>query len=156
MTKFTQLLISGNFASGVTYYQDYYSSQENIARVVLTVTVEERLTVEAVLDTGAPWCILDPAIVEQLDLAGNADYEPDGRLMIRGTLYAGRLLRMRIDLRDEYEENDLEIEATVFVPTLAPGETWLSPNFIGLDGFLNRIRFAVDPAENAFYFGPLD
>ena len=59
---------------------------------------------------------------------------------------------MRIGLEAERGES-LDIEATVFVPILPPGETWLHPNFIGLDGFLNRIRFAIDPEENAFYFG---
>jgi hypothetical protein len=62
---------------------------------------------------------------------------------------------MSIGLRNEREGDDLEIPATVFVPTIPPGETWLHPNFLGLTGLLDRIRFAVDPAENTFYFGPL-
>jgi hypothetical protein len=49
----------------------------------------------------------------------------------------------------------LDIEATVFIPNLSVDEEWLYPNFIGLDGFLNRIRFAVDPASNLFFFGKL-
>jgi hypothetical protein len=44
----------------------------------------------------------------------------------------------------------LEIEATIFVPQLRTGESWPHPNFIGLDGFLNRIRIAIDPDENTF------
>lgn len=48
---------------------------------------------------------------------------------------------------------DLEVDATAFVPTLPSGERWPDPNFLGLSGFLERIRFAIDPAENAFYFG---
>jgi len=60
---------------------------------------------------------------------------------------------MQLGLRTDRQGQDLEIEATVFVPTLPPGETWRHPNFIGLSGFLERIRFAVDPEENAFYFG---
>ena len=47
-----------------------------------------------------------------------------------------------------------EIEATFFIPKLAPGEVWPWPNFLGLEGFLSRLRFAVDAAENVFYFGP--
>lgn len=35
---------------------------------------------------------------------------------------------------------------------------WVSPewrrgNFLGYEGFLNRIRFAIDPSDNSFYFG---
>ncbi|MEM7537327.1 MAG: hypothetical protein AAF639_34470 [Chloroflexota bacterium] len=48
-----------------------------------------------------------------------------------------------------------EVVATVFVPNLSPNEEWLHPNFIGLDGFLNRIRCAVDPASNMLFFGEL-
>jgi len=38
-------------------------------------------------------------------------------------------------------------------PILKSGQAWSYPNFLGLDGFLSRIRFAVDPTENVFYFG---
>ena len=48
---------------------------------------------------------------------------------------------------------DLDVDATVFVPRLEPGDIWNYPNFIGWDGFLNRIKFAIDPTESAFYFG---
>ncbi len=111
---------------------------------------------EIIMDTSAPWCILDPAIVRRLGLAEVASYKPETKLIIRGIPYEGRLLRTGISLRDEYGENDLEVDATVFVPTLVQDEVWNHPNFIGLDGFLNRIRFAVDPVENAFYFGLLE
>jgi hypothetical protein len=48
---------------------------------------------------------------------------------------------------------DLEVDGTAFVPTLAPGDPWPLPDFLGLAGFLQRVRFAVDPAENTLYFG---
>ena len=107
------------------------------------------------MDTGAMWCILDPALVHQMGLSDANSYEPETKLVIRGIPHDGRLMRTGIGLRDEYGENDLEVDATVFVPTLASAETWSHPTFVGLDGFLNRIRYAVDPLENAFYFGPL-
>jgi len=152
MAQFAQLLFSGNFAVGMTYYEDYYPGQEQAVRVVLPVTLAGRLTVYAIVDTGSPWCILEPDLVALLGTAVQASYTPGEKLMIRGTLYAGRLLRMGISLRAE-TGTALEVDATVFVPTLTPGDTWPHPNFIGLDGFLNRIRFAIDPTENAFYFG---
>jgi hypothetical protein len=30
---------------------------------------------------------------------------------------------------------------------------WRGPNFLGYQGLLQRIRFAVDPEVNLFYFG---
>jgi len=154
MARFTQLLISGNFAIGATHYEDIYPGEEQSAHVVLTVGVEDGLAIQAIVDTGAPWCILDPGLVGPPGEVP-AGYEPERRLLIRGTWYNGRLLRMRIGLQAENGGDDLEIDATVFVPALPPGDLWPHPNFIGLDGFLNRIRFAVDPGENAFYFGPV-
>jgi len=106
MARFAQLLISGHFASGVTRYEDHYSRQEQFARIVLTVTVERYLTVRAVVDTGAPWCILAPETVEQLGIMPRATYAPDERLTIRGISYGGRLLRMKIGLRAEQEGED--------------------------------------------------
>lgn len=56
------------------------------------------------------------------------------------------------DERSE-EGNSLEFETTVFVPILPAGVIWDRPNFIGLNNFVNRMRFAVDATENVFYFG---
>jgi hypothetical protein len=39
------------------------------------------------------------------------------------------------------------VEATVFVASLQPEDEWTEPNFIGLKGCLDRMRFAVDPRE---------
>jgi hypothetical protein len=40
------------------------------------------------------------------------------------------------------------VDATIFV-----SPDWHGPNFIGYQGLLQRIRFAVDPETNLFYFG---
>jgi hypothetical protein len=154
MSQFADLLIDGHFAAGVATYEDHYPGQEGRANIVLVVSVERQETIEAIVDTGAPWCILDPQIAEQVGSTNDRNaYMPRQGLKIRGITYRGRLQRMWIGLRTDRQGQDLEIEATVFVPTLPPGETWRHPNFIGLSGFLERIRFAVDPEENAFYFG---
>lgn len=154
MAQFANLLISGSFASGVISYQDYYPGQEHTARIVLPIVVAGRLTIPAIVDTGAPWCILDPEVVDFVGTGIQATYTPSEKLIIRGELYEGRLLRMSLSLQSEIGDG-VEVEATVFVPTLAPADIWPHPNFIGLDGFLTRIRFAIDPTENIFYFGLL-
>jgi hypothetical protein len=63
-----------------------------------------------------------------------------------GTL-KGSLYRIPVALPAD-EGQPLEAEATVF---LSPD--WRGPNFIGYQGLLQRIRFAVDPEVNLFYFG---
>jgi hypothetical protein len=44
----------------------------------------------------------------------------------------------------------LDLQATVFVST-----DWPGGNFLGYQGLLQRIRFAVDPEANLFYFGQI-
>lgn len=154
MTQFADLLISGQFATGVAHYEDNYPGDEQSARIVLPITIEGRVTVSAIVDTGAPWCILAPEIVEPLRPTLQAGYEAEDKLMVRGTSYEGQLLRMRVGLEAQ-TGSSLEVEATVFVPTLPAEQEWPYPNFLGLGGFLNRIRLAIDPTENAFYFGAI-
>ncbi len=59
----------------------------------------------------------------------------------------GALYRVPVKLLAD-EGEPLQMEATVF---LSPD--WQGPNFIGYEGLLQRIRFAVDPQANQFYFG---
>jgi hypothetical protein len=152
MARFASELFATDFVSGVLAYQDSYPGQEETSRIVLPLLLAGQLAIQAVLDTGAPWCVLDPEIAEIVATPDLARYAPQERLLIRGIRYDGQLYRIGFHLIAELG-NSLEIDATVFVPTLGRGEVWSHPNFIGLDGFLNRIRFAIDPDDNAFYFG---
>jgi hypothetical protein len=100
------------------------------------------------VDTGAPWCIFEPRlgkfIRESFDQVSEEEVSLSTRLgTFRGELYRGPLFF------EALEGEPLDIEATVFVsPSWPPGE-----NFIGYQGLLQRIRFAVDPEVNLFYFG---
>ncbi len=155
MAQFAEAFSACGFTSGVTYYTDRYPGQEQHARIVLSATFEGRMTIQVIVDTGAPWCVLDPEIADDLGITTHPNYEPTNGLTIRGHVFEGRLYRMGICLQNEGEDSDNpEIEATVFVPTLPVGQEWPFPNFIGLDGFLSRIRFAIDPQESAFYYNP--
>ena len=48
------------------------------------------------------------------------------------------------------EGESLDVEATVF-----QSPDWRGPSFLGYQGLLQRIRFAVDPETNLFYFGQI-
>ncbi|HEY3569200.1 MAG TPA: hypothetical protein VGP73_14815 [Thermoanaerobaculia bacterium] len=61
----------------------------------------------------------------------------------RGDLYRGPLFF------EAREGEPLDVEATVFVSSDWPP----GMNFLGYEGLLQRIRFAVDPEVNLFYFG---
>src|SRR5215475_412564 len=136
MARFERLFRDGNFASHVTRYNDYYPRQEQSTRIVLTINVAGLLTLPAIVDTGAPWCILDPETLSLIETGIEGTYVPSGRLLIRGVLYEGRLVRIPIGIMTTQGDSS-EVDATVFVPTLASGDTWSHPNFIGLEGLLS-------------------
>lgn len=101
------------------------------------------------VDTAAPWCIFEPTLSDFIRESFDQVSE-EVRLSTRlgpfvGSLYRGPLFVPAL------EGEPLDVEVTVFVSSdWPPGE-----NFLGYEGLLQRIRFAVDPEENLFYFGRL-
>jgi hypothetical protein len=151
MPAFPALFTSG-FASGMARYADHYSGQYDTARIVVHISVGGLPPMEAMVDTGAPWCLLDPGMAELLEELIHDAGAQSQQLQTRWGPIEGQLHRVTVSLLAE-EGNSLEFETTVLVPTLPPDTAWDRPNFIGLNNFLSRIRFAMDPNENAFYFG---
>lgn len=145
---------SNSFATGACYYQDYPPNEPQNRRLVIPLRLaEENIITYAVVDTGAPWSVLDPGRTKTL--TGYSIDDTDVRLQIRGTRFKGDLWRIPVEMV-AHEGNSFTFEATVFVPKFRiETETWSLPEFVGLQGFLDRIRFAVDPEENLFYFGAL-
>src|SRR5689334_213687 len=133
MPRFPDILKCG-FASGITHYDDHYPGHEHYARIVVVVSTASVPNIPAIVDTGSPWCILDPELVllgETTDLQGDA-YTT--KLVIRGESYEGKFIRTTLTL-DADEGETLEIETSVFVPMLEEDTSWVHPNFIGLGNF---------------------
>jgi hypothetical protein len=102
----------------------------------------------AQVDTGAAWSILDAALAEAMNLI-DGDGEPISlSTRVQGQPISGRLERTTLTLFAD-EGESVDVEATVFV-----SRDWPAGNFLGYEGLLSRLRFAVDPSENFFYFGP--
>lgn len=100
------------------------------------------------VDTAAPWCILEPALARAAErhLEGLSDIAAiDSRL----GRFTGRLCRGIATIRAENGES-LAVDTTFFL-----SREWPGGNFVGYQGFLERFRFAVDPGVNRFYFGAL-
>jgi hypothetical protein len=151
MDQFSQPLFETGFVSGVTTYMDEYPGEEAQARIVVSVIPENWFSTPMILDTGAPWCILDPEIAAGLGMDPNSGFVPKEEVSIRGVQYHGGILRMQITVTAA-QGNNLVIQAPVFIPILPPEESWNYPNFIGINGFLSWVRFAIDPGDNSFYF----
>ena len=129
------------------YYDEDPDASTTNARIFVKIEPRDLgASILALLDTAAPWCILHPdlAIAIGMSLDDGVEIELSTRL----GKFLGRLQRIPITLFAD-EGESLEVEATVFLSADWPGQ-----NFVGYNGLLERIRFAIDPRENAFHFGP--
>lgn len=133
------------FAFGYIPYSERWG-MDTTFRIVVAVTLVNVIT-SAIVDTGAPWCIFGPE--EFRDLRDQYAPIATQTLALRTVSVSGALYRVPMRLEAE-AGSGITVDATVFVPDV---EEWTLPNFIGLDGFLSRIRFAVDPEMSRFYFG---
>ena len=97
------------------------------------------------VDTAALWCFLEGALASVFENR-DAILVPRQVLSSRLGVHTGDLCRTSVTLLAD-EGESLTVEATVF---LCPD--WSGPNVIGYNGLLERIRFAVDPSFNKFYF----
>ncbi len=138
----------GQFASGVT---DYVLEPVEDPRLTLSVEIDGIQT-SAVVDTGAPYLVRSLKLATQINLSnyGRLGSKALGTRFgtIRGGMYR---LPVRLIATDG---GDLEIEATAVVPDSDQGHWSDAPTFLGFVGCLERLRFAVDPANQKFYFGP--
>lgn len=105
-------------------------------------------TVSAIVDTAAPWCIFSPSVGASLQ----EDFAPvAGGVLLSTRLgtFRGSLYLVPVTL-PALRGEALDLQATVFV-----SPDWPGGNFLGYQGLLQRIRFAIDPETNLFYFGQI-
>ncbi|WP_437292204.1 hypothetical protein [Sorangium sp. So ce406] len=120
---------------------------------LLTVAVRCRIAglpfeSQALLDTGAAWSIIGGDLAELLQ----AQLGASGQTMILST----RLGRIRGALHDldvvlvAERGESLAVSGSILI---APG--WIGPVVLGYRGFLERLRFALDPGcgpDDAWFF----
>lgn len=142
-----------SFASGKMTYEYRPTSQQTANnRLILRVEINS-LPLLAIVDTGAPYVIVQPNFARLLQLDPTEALE-ETQLMIRGISHKGQIHRASLDLPAS-EGESMSLEVTMFIPE-TDEESWGNlPSFLGMMGFLERIRFAIDPDEDSFYFGTL-
>lgn len=138
-----------SFTIGRSRFTDgIVGSQEQSAKIFVRIEPESLGgVIFAQLDTGAAWSILDSQVAEELSLLNGQGGPTTISTRLGG--FSGRLERTRISIVAD-EGESLNVEATVWVSPDWPGHS-----FLGYGGLLERIRFAVDPSDNTFYFGPV-
>lgn len=142
------------FASGaIEYLYQPDTFGETTSRILLTVKIE-RFVTTAVVGTGAPYVVCPHGIVEFVPLDPENALKRE-KILIRGSWVGGFLYRLTVEFTAEIGES-LQTEVTAFVSDIDWQESWGNlPAFIGLSGCLERMRFAVDPGSDTFYFGSL-
>jgi len=102
----------------------------------------------ALLDTGAHYCVLAREIADSIrdhltESIGETIFRT-AQGLVRGDLYAHTVTLLA------ERGKPLDIDSVLFI-----SPDWQAPSFLGYVGVLDRMRFAVDPRWNRFYFGPL-
>jgi len=143
-------MLEFRFLSGRSKYTDHSPGHpEPTAKIYVKVRFHGLSEPHyAQLDTGAAWSVLSPAVAEAAGILRTTGER--ARLSSRFGTHDGTLVRLPIIFLAD-EGASLETEGTFFIPT-----AWPSPlSFLGYAGLLDRIRFALDPQANDFYFGPV-
>jgi hypothetical protein len=145
------LMLNGEqFTQGAQpYLYGPIATGENDNRIILEVVIEG-FTTQAMLDTGAAFLVCAPSIANRFNLDPTTAIDR-ARLFIRGAYVTGALYRLNVTFPAE-QGNELTVSATAFVPD--PGIPWPGlPSIVGLEGCLERVRFAIDTSDDTFYFG---
>lgn len=143
------------FATGAAPYAYRPAAPaETTPRIILTVRIGSNET-SAFVDTGGVYLLCSPEIVPHLNLDPDQALSAE-RLLWRNHQLSGKLYRVQLTLLAE-QGHSLAIEATAFVPDRTAEVEWSAdfPSILGMSYCLERIRFAVDPASDTFYFGGL-
>ncbi len=138
----------GTFAIGVSEYADTRPGiEEPLSRVYVPFQPEGTAIWQlALVDTGGHFFIPSPDVLASIRKDLTDSFDRTSLMTAQGRIH-GELYRHHLVLIAA-EGEDLDVDATVFVSS-----EWNGPSIFGYTGMLERIRFAVDPENNLFYFG---
>lgn len=131
-------------AAGVARYVDNNDQSRNEARIIVQarLSTESGPTIEMVIDTAATWNVIHPELANlcRFDLSSGER----SSLSTRFGSIDGVIVRHELVLIAS-RGNDVVVDSTFFVP-----DQWNDslPNFIGYNGCLCHISFAIDPISN--------
>jgi hypothetical protein len=135
----------GQLYAGVLTYRSHYFDEGHKLLVAVPCFVEGvRGELHGLLDTAAEWCVLPVSAAVELGLP--VSDPPDVFLHTRLGTFGGSTERVPVRFRAD-EGEDIVVEATCFV-----SPDWTGPFVLGWRGCLERMRFALDPNEERFYF----
>jgi len=119
-------------------------------RIVIQIQIEGH-AVEASVDTGGLWVVIQRDLAELIGVGGSSTTEIIG---YRGHKIKGRVDRVALELLAE-DGNSILLEASALVPD-AHSAPYVDRTILGFQGCLDRFRFAIDPVHQDFHFGTID
>jgi hypothetical protein len=135
------------FTVGRASFDDALPNVRGSAKVIVKIQLGGLdVPLRAQLDTAAEWSVVATEVAADLGLLAAAG-EPKKYQTRLGT-FDGKLVKHTIILPAD-EGDSLAVDATVWV-----SQEWPGSNFLGYRGLLESVRFALDPQQNDFYFGP--
>ena len=121
------------------------SGQQSAIYLPVILPFAHGISVYALIDTGAPFCIFNSDLLN----AAGIDFDAGEWITLSTRIgrVNGRIQRLELIVPAQ-EGDSLSVDASVFVT-----DEWQHGSFLGYGGFLERLRFAIDPLLNLFYFG---
>jgi predicted aspartyl protease len=139
-----------SFATGAQTYKSRPAANTDRSNRLFVEIKMEGFRTTAVIDTGTPYMICEPSLAEAAGLTRRSAISSE-KLLVRGVLIRGMIHRMNLTITAQ-EGDEIVLDATVFVPEVDEA-AWNLPSFLGWDGCLERLRVAIDPSNDTFYFG---
>jgi hypothetical protein len=137
--------------SRVRYDYKPATTGETTNRIHIPIEVSG-IRAEAVLDTGAPYCVMAPWLAAAAGIGAKGGLE-DVTMRVRNGKITGQLHRVQLRLLAD-EGEDVEVDAVTVIPDVRGAHDMGDlPCFIGMRGCLEAIRFALDPGNDLFFFG---
>ena len=125
-------------------------------RIHIEVVIEGQRTT-AMLDTGASYLLCSRELSELLDLGSSRLVERNVELRLGGYgALRGNLHEVSIELVAEVGYG-IQRYVTAFVPSTesSSGSLRLPDAVVGFWQCMEKLRFAIDPSDDTFYFGDL-
>lgn len=139
------------FTTGVLTYRDNDPDRiRKQASIYIPVNIplpSGQITVLAFLDTGAPYLIVGR---DEIEVLGLKSASVTAQISMKTRIGEIKGFLDKVDLMIPAENGDsLRFQVTVFA-----SDKWTEGIFLGYDGCMSNINFAVQPQQNQFFFGP--
>lgn len=142
-----------NWSTGsAKYYPDYVFGEARLL-IAIQFSIGRGLpSIHGLLDTASTWIVFRKDFLSSFDIPIDEDPAVMEKMETRFGTITGFLNRIPIIIiAEEGGGTSAEIDSTCFV-----SDQWPGPPVIGWKGCLERMKFAIDPSLDRFYFGSIE